>query len=524
MNCNLCGRYIEIINEGEVIFRLSLQTGVEPYGKTDIDEDILSFKKIDEKNFIWTAKSNNWDKKEYSLTITDDGILYSVRVYGDNKIDKVRYFSDKSSYEAGFYFIPSVLGDGVDNRIFTTAQSGTISIGYLTPPPMCFPFFTEGQDSWVGIGLVCDEGCYNFDSFNYVSKNNNMEFNINLYEYTECHGSIKLPSVLFTFGKDKYDVLHNYSMYHFNNGYCRQTENRNEKWWYGPLFCGWGQQMHDNSNDPYSLATQSYYENLSKRISERGLEPKAIIIDDKWQEKYGEAMPDKNKFPNLRSFCDEQHKQGRKVMLWFKSWSCEGLDNDECVTLWSQPCGADPTNPKYIERMKKTIHYLISDDEGCCNCDGFKIDFANCMPLGRDLQTYEKGVYGIELLKRLISLVYTLTKSEKPEALINNSCCHPYFYEVTDQVRLHDYCVKCRNSEYDLELRAGLFGSVMDGKLIDTDGAGDSSRRDAMRYISKSAEIGVPDLYIIDSNVLQDEDWEKIKLLWKEYSQKNDCI
>lgn len=518
MNYNLCGKYIEITNEGEVVFKLSLQTSVEPYGVNDIDEEILEFTKVNEKKFVWITKSNNWDKKEYSLTITEDGILYNVCVYGNHKIDKVRYFSDKSLYEAGFYFIPSVLGDGVDNRIFTTAQSGTISMGYLTPPPMCFPFLTEGQNSWVGVGLICDENCYNFDSFKFVSKNNSMEFNVDLYEYTECTHSIKLPAILFTSGKDKYDVLHNYSMYHFNNGYCKMTENKNEDWWYGPLFCGWGQQMRDNPEDPYSLSTQEYYKNLSERISDRGLKPTAIIVDDKWQGKYGEALPDKKKFPDLRSFCDEQHKQGKKVMLWFKSWSCEGLNNDECVTLWSQPYGADPTNPKYIERMKKTIHYLISDDEGCCNCDGFKIDFANCMPLGRDLQTYE-GVYGIELLKRLIRLIYECTKSEKADALINNSCCHPYFYEVTDQVRLHDYCMMCRNSSYALELRSNLFGSVMSGKLIDTDGAGDASRRDAMRYISKSVEIGVSDLYIIDSNVLQEEDWEKIKYLWNEYNK-----
>ena len=157
MNYNLCGKNIEIMNEGEVVFKLSLQTSVEPYGAKDIDEEILEFEKINRKKFVWTTKSNNWDKKEYSLTVTDDGILYNVCVYGNHKIDKVRYFSDKSLYEAGFYFIPSVLGDGVDNRIFTTAQSGTISMGYLTPPPMCFPFFMEGQNSWIGVGLVCDE-------------------------------------------------------------------------------------------------------------------------------------------------------------------------------------------------------------------------------------------------------------------------------------------------------------------------------------------------------------------------------
>ena len=128
----------------------------------------------------------------------------------------------------------------------------------------------------------------------------------------------------------------------------------------------------------------------------QGLKPTAIIIDDNWQKQYGTAMPDLDKWPTLCEFAEQEHQKGRKVVLWFKCWSAEGLDADECLSVWSQPVAADPTSPKYQERLKRTIYKLLSSEDGCYNCDGFKIDFANCLPVGVPVQAHEPGVYGVE--------------------------------------------------------------------------------------------------------------------------------
>ena len=111
-------------------------------------------------------------------------------------------------------------------------------------------------------------------------------------------------------------------------------------------------------------------------------------------------MPDENKWPDLRGFVDNEHRKGRRVLLWFKMWNNEGLDESECVMDLCRPVAADPTSPRYRDRVKKMMYRLLSDDADCYNCDGFKIDFANCMPLGETVES-SGGKYGVELLKQL---------------------------------------------------------------------------------------------------------------------------
>ena len=79
---------------------------------------------------------------------------------------------------------------------------------------------------------------------------------------------------------------------------------------------------------------------------------------------------------------------------------------------------ADPTSPKYQERLKRTIYKLLSSEDGCYNCDGFKIDFANCLPVGVPVQAHEPGVYGVEMIRRLFQIIFDETKKVKPDALI----------------------------------------------------------------------------------------------------------
>lgn len=112
-------------------------------------------------------------------------------------------------------------------------------------------------------------------------------------------------------------------------------------------------------------------------------------------------MPDENKWPDLRGFVDNEHRKGRRVLLWFKMWNNEGLDESECVMDLCRPVAADPTSPRYRDRVKKMMYRLLSDDADCYNCDGFKIDFANCMPLGETVES-SGGKYGVELLKQLM--------------------------------------------------------------------------------------------------------------------------
>ena len=162
---------------------------------------------------------------------------------------------------------------------------------------------------------------------------------------------------------------------------------------------------------------------------------------------------------------------------------------------------------------------LLGEGEGCCNCDGFKVDFANVMPLGRDLSGTTSS-YGIELLKQWFELFYNAAKAVKPDCLVNNSCAHPYFAEVTDQARLHDYAGSLRAAWEVMSFRQRLFRAALPGVLIDTDGVS-SSHRETMDYLRRAPQLGVPDLYRLTqagNPPLAAEDWAEIREVWRKYS------
>lgn len=52
------------------------------------------------------------------------------------------------------------------------------------------------------------------------------------------------------------------------------------------------------------------------------------------------------------------------------------------------------------------------------------------------MRIHGKSVYGLSLMVRFMELLYTEAKREKPDALINTSCCHPLLARFTDQARL----------------------------------------------------------------------------------------
>lgn len=162
-------------------------------------------------------------------------------------------------------------------------------------------------------------------------------------------------------------------------------------------------------------------------------------------------------------------------------WDSEGVPEEYCVfDERENRYVVDPTNPGYLKILRDAIHYIISDDEGCLGADGLKIDFAFWQPVGRKARSYS-GKYGVELFRELVSRIREYMKAEKPYAVLNCSPCHPYFADLCDQARLHDYDYRQRNSFEEFSQRAALYRAALPGVLIDTDGCGHNTRRDTMR-------------------------------------------
>ncbi len=475
---------------------------------------------------VWTSRSSNWEKKEVTLSVEGDAAVLRVTVQGRGKLGKLRFFpqTDQTgplAYEVSRYLLPVALGGArCVPQWRNTMESADIGLGYMTPPLLAFPFVGTFPGS-CAVGLAPQPGRYHIDHFRceFAAFRDGL-FSTDFLGYTEVDGSLTLPALVLTCGDDPFAALSAHAEWLYREGGCRRVERSQvPRWWLGPFFCGWGEQSHYTPGNVFAGANQKAYTDMSARLDELGLKPSAIIVDDKWQGRYGELLPDPAKWPDLRAFVDAEHAKGRKVVLWLKSWDNEGLSSEECVKCLCTPYGADPTSPAYRKRIQEAMRRLLSAEPGCFNCDGFKIDFANCMPLGRDLATHARGVYGIELLKRLMTLFYESAKAVKPDCLINNSCSHPYFAEVTDQCRLHDYNGQLRSLWEVREFRAKLFRCAFPGISVDTDDAHSSSHAETMDYLRRAPGLGVPDLYTLHGR-LSDADFRELAGIWDAYSKK----
>lgn len=534
-----------VFSGGESYFEIMPGSSVSGAIK-DVDNENIEFSIKEADGGLsaeWTTESNLWDKKTYKIEVKEGHILYTVTVTGKGRIGYTEFFNGASDnggmlYDASGYFTPQVSIEGHVNEYHDMIYDGEVGISTFSPTITCFAFDMEGNDKMLGVGYAPMPGEYNFDNFEYKACGGKCIFACDFEGYTEISGEFTLPGILFLSGNDEYDILKNYSEWMYKYGGCKRVKPEPPRWWYGPFFCGWGDQWvaskegieadwggeaaggENVSFGAKDASNEHEYEIMMNNVLEKNIDVSMIIIDDKWQKEYGTLEVDTKKWPDLRRYIDSWHRRGKKVTLWYNLWGCEGLDIDECILKDGKQVALDPTSPKYIKRLEKAVKKLLSDEEGCYNADGFKLDFANLIPRGKDLCIYEKGIYGIELLKRNIENIFNIAKKVKPDALITHTDVHPYFGEITDMIRLHDYYAMSNKGWSNMYNRSFIAKAAFgEDVLIDTDAPGGFRRRDAMQCIKHQPDFGVPDLYGIKLySFFDDGDWEEVKRIYDEYS------
>lgn len=520
---------------GSRFFSFSPVSAVSLKGKRDVEStEPLSLRcseQGEEMTAVWTSGSSLWKKKEYRLRIGEDSFFYTVSVSGAGAPWDVDYFSGAALagkaggwYETSEYLLTQPRA-GIENHIFSMAEDNRIAMQLMVPPPLCFPFRKEGARGWLGIGLAAEDGSYAFDGFSYRNINGRARFLTELYGALKVDGAWTAPGIFGCAADDEWEVLSGYAAWHYRNG-CHASGHPRARWWYGPFFCGWGEQAilkWKYHTDIYGAASQAAYTEMSLHLDALDLHPTAIILDDKWQEEYGTFLPDPKKWPDLRGFVDHEHEKGRRVLLWYRCWSPEGLDPEECMLKDGEPVAGDPTSPRFIERIERTVRTLLSDEADGFGCDGFKIDFADCVPVGDDLSTWEAGVRGIELVKRLVGLIYGAAKKTKADALVSCSGCHPYFADVTDMARLHDYDLRLRSVERCMSFRQRLYRIMLPDALIDTDFPSFAGHEESMKYLRYAPALGVPDLYRLSDTGecrFTEEDFAQVRAIWAGYAEQ----
>lgn len=486
--------------------------------------------------FQWTAPSSLWEKKICTLTCLENRAEFAVTVRGSGKVDSVKYFLKQGgndelsglSHEFCQGFYPDVALGAGDGTYLPNGKCAIYSI--LSVPPMFYHSYRiAGIGGTLAFGAIAEAGEHNFSAFEYHVSH----FRTNQDGHTVVNGEWTAPKIAIYTAEDHYDAGKKYCDIYFDTGIAKKGgAGVKPRFWYGPIACGWIEQ-YAFGNSPEGdgkilfSCKQYVYERMLKKLAEKYLHPQILIIDDKWQDNYGTAEAHPERWPDLRGFIDNNYKNGIHTFMWYRLWDSEGVPEEYCV--WDETNGkyvCDPTNPGYQEILRTAIHRIISSDEGCYNAAGMKLDFAFWQPNGRKANTYS-GKYGAELLREYIALIRKIAKEIKPDAVINASPCHPYFAELVDQARLHDYDSSSRNALEIFTHRAKLWGTANPNALIDTDSGGFNTHRDMMRFMKGQPKLGIPDLYCVSdlpNFAFTNDEWATIASIWREYGEAIDRV
>lgn len=486
-------------------------------------------------HLTWRAENANWTSKRYHVRVYSDHATFQIEVTGQGAPREIVWFGGMADrraieyYTAG-YMVPQFQDVDHERAKQLSSCEGTLLPLRAAPPPFVLPFWSEYNDDWAGIGFAAPAGQNNYERVIWKTENNNRgRLIMPLLGYTEIDGTWLSPLCWFGFARDgegkpgDMEVVHAYAEWCFNDlGYPRYHGSENvPHWWREPILCGWGEQCQlanavDCDRNETDLACQEVYEKMAARADRLGLHPGTMMIDDKWQKDYGTLEVDPGKWPDLRGFVERQHAKGIHVVLWFRQWIADGLPAELCTIKRHLIATVDPTNPKYLAYLKEKIRYLLSDEPGCMNCDGFKLDFMDCLPReAPGVLVHEKGVYGLEMMRRLFEAVYRFAKEVKPDALINTSAIHPYFADICDQIRLHDFASNTRLTVSMMKYRTALTKAIMPDALIDTDHAHFNNHQEGLHKILADAECGIPVLYSLTP--YSDEELATVAKYWDAY-------
>ncbi len=525
---------LDFFADGWQLFSFPIESRLPSEDMPDTDTELhLISEKVESglTAITWQAVNASWKSKKYHLNIFSDHVTYQVEVNGTAVPDKIEYFRGGATTKSARYFVSSYLycqsfDADHERSVFFVGTDRFLKPELCSPPPFVFPFHNDANTKVIGVGIAAAKEQNNYERFGVrFIKPNTMWFELGLYGYTAIDGCWTSPTIWFGFADRDLETVSKYSSWCRDN-FCypeKVYSQHTPSWWKKPIYCGWLEQflLTGMKGGHESLSTQANYEAMLARMDRVGLRPGTVIIDDKWQSDYGTMEPDPVKWPDMRGFVDEQHKKGRHVLLWWRLWSPDGLTSSECLVQYGSICAADPTSPAYRRRIEKIVYSMLSQDKGCMNCDGFKLDYIYRYPdPSRRIKANKPNEFGLELLHDYYKLIYDAAKEIKHDALINTSVAHPYFADVFDQIRLHDYNSGQRCTVAIMKHRAALIQSVFPQAIIDTDGANaETGNSQFLLYHNKAAiDLGVPALYAI--SCLSDDEMKQIQNDWDRYEMR----
>jgi hypothetical protein len=531
--------------EGARVAELFVLSSVHPMDDRD-DTFQLGEWSVEESEgqvtFSLPVQSSVWKSKTIRFCCEPRRFTYTMQVEGAGALAEVDFFGGYSSatrrwgsgffysghhFKRGFnpepnadeiYYFPPSTGSTID---LTGVPLPGKSTWFFTPSPFCYAF--EGKSGWIAVGVQAARGANRFTEFAYHGQLTSFHLSLAYEGHTHVDRAYALPAISFDFGKDEEGV---YSAYMEGlagaDALAPTRPTRKPEWWREPIFCGWGAQTHLAAGDSKlaaQYATQEKYELFISTLEEHGIQPGTIVLDDKWQQTYGENCVDPTKWHDIKGFVAKQHAAGRKVLLWLQAWSAEGLPIDECITnAGGLALSCDPSNPAYERRLRASIRSLLSPYG--YDADGFKIDFTARIPTGPGLRVYG-DTWGLELMRLYLGIIYDEAKKAKEDALIITQTPNPYLADVVDMIRLNDIN-KGKDINRAMRQRTRIAALACPDALIDTDNWPMTNKAAWRDYTRLQPELGVPSLYYVShidttQEPFDEEDYRLIRQTWAEY-------
>lgn len=532
-----------LLPDGHLLAELFLLSSAHTLNGRDVSAAVPQWQVEQQKDgFVLHGETDSliWNRKQISLTMQKDRLIYRAMVEGEGNLTDVELLSgfytgvNKRHGNARFYsefhgeslFNPEP--DGWETYGVSPQERSLIDMTgvpipgrdhwFFTPPPFCFVL--RNGDTCMTLGITTQPGRHNFTEYEYTG-GRGQGLLLRYEGMTHVSGQYELPEVQMIFGQDEYALLGEFSKIERLN----PTAKKQFDWWTRPIFCGWGAQSalsnHYKKPAP-ALAFQKFYEDFTDDLDEKGINPGTIVIDDKWQRHYGLNNVDTEKWPDMKAFICRMHEKGRKVLLWLKAWDPEGVDPALCIRDWRGTAQAiDPQHPEYLKIFREACRQMLSPDG--LDADGFKIDFTARIPACAGCQQYGSH-WGLELMRDYLSMVHDTAKALKEDALIMCHCPHPYLADKLDMIRLNDVNIG-RPVNLQMIHRARLVRAVLPDRLIDTDNWPMPNKQAWLDYERIQPELGVPSLYYLwhmdnSPEDITEEDLEVVRDCWSRWEQR----
>ena len=496
------------------------------------------------------AQSRLWGAVRYVFRGTASALEHFAQRRGARRPDNLHFFAGRRVSGGACLSRPrwTAVFDPEPNarrkHYFAPAERATIGVSsdpnyyqgnwFFTPGPLCYGLHLAG--GWLAAGVAARPGEHNFDQFEYRGAPEGFALNLRYDGHTAGADDWESPHLVLLPADDEYGALAGYCAWLRNAGLAPTGNPAPHDWWRAPIFCGWGEQVvldrRTSLTTPPPLraadyCTQANYERFLSTLGRVGLAPGTVVIDDKWQRHYGLNTPDPAKWPDMPGFIRDQRDAGRRVLLWLRAWHPEGIPAGECLADGGgQPLGVDPSSPRYEARLRAQVRHMLLD----LGADGFKIDFTHRLPAERNVRA-AGGIWGVELLKRLLGIVHDAAKEVKADALIMAHTANPYFADVVDMLRLNDIASVVGQPSYlaSMALRARVARLASPHWLVDTDNWPSPNREAWLEYCRAQPALGVPSLYYVTrihhlaengevtDEPLRAEDYAELAALWAAY-------